>query len=180
MLHPNPAPTPTRELTAIEITTQPTKVTYIEGETFDPTGMVVTGIYNDSTTEEITNYSYSPTEALTTEDTTVTISYENYTTTQAIAVASSGNIPVESISFSTDSVTLKVGQSIDCHATFTPENTTDTIVFSAHNSSIVNTNGINRTTVRITGISVGTTGVYAQSLETPDVVSNNIQVTVTE
>ena len=54
MLHPNAAPT--KELTGIEVTTEPTKVAYTEGETFDPTGMVVTGTYSDSTTEEITDY----------------------------------------------------------------------------------------------------------------------------
>lgn len=81
-LKPEPEPT----LVRIEVTTEPTKVQYTEGETFDPTGMVVTATYSDETTEEVTDYTYEPTEALTTEDTEVTITYEDKTTTQAITV----------------------------------------------------------------------------------------------
>ena len=62
-------------LTSIEVTTEPTKTTYTAGETFDPTGMVVTGHLSNEQTETITDYTYSPSEALTTDDTTVTIWY---------------------------------------------------------------------------------------------------------
>ena len=84
MLHPSPAPT--RELTGIEVTTQPTKVAYQVGETFDPTGMVVTGTYSDSTTETISDYTYSPSGALATTDTEVTITKGSFTDTVAITV----------------------------------------------------------------------------------------------
>ena len=46
------------EVVSIEVTTQPTKLTYIEGEKFDPTGMVVTATYEDGTTAVITDYEY--------------------------------------------------------------------------------------------------------------------------
>lgn len=45
---------------SIEITSQPTKLTYIEGELFDKTGMVVEGTLSDGTTEIITNYTVMP------------------------------------------------------------------------------------------------------------------------
>ena len=75
-----------KHLTSIAITKAPTKVTYTAGETFDPTGMVVTGTYNDSTTKVIDTYHYEPMTALTTDDTVVTINVEGKTVTQAITV----------------------------------------------------------------------------------------------
>ena len=81
---------PALVLSSIAITTPPTKTTYNEGETFDPTGMVVTATYTDNSTEAVTGYTYSPDGALTTDDTEITISYtENdvtKTATQAITV----------------------------------------------------------------------------------------------
>ena len=62
-------------LTGITVTTQPTKLVYVEGESFDPTGMVVTANYRNGETETVTDYTYAPTGALTTGDTTITITY---------------------------------------------------------------------------------------------------------
>lgn len=78
-------------LSSIAITTEPTKTTYSEGETFDPTGMVVTATYNDNSTEDVTSScTFSPATELTTSDTEITVSYtENgvtKTATQAITV----------------------------------------------------------------------------------------------
>ncbi len=77
-------------LTGISITTAPDKTEYTEGETFDPTGMVVTATYSDDSTETVTDYTISPDGALTTSDTAVTISYtedgETKTAEQAITV----------------------------------------------------------------------------------------------
>lgn len=105
--------TATQEITVIEkavasiaITTAPTKVSYILGETFDPTGMVVTATYNDETEEVVEDYTYSPTTALTADDTTITVSFEGKTTTQAITVitepswALAFNITVDSVTAS--------------------------------------------------------------------------------
>ncbi|MDE7263735.1 MAG: bacterial Ig-like domain-containing protein [Anaeroplasmataceae bacterium] len=48
------------KVVSIEIKTQPTKLTYIEGEIFDKTGMVIEGTLSDGTKEEITNYTVMP------------------------------------------------------------------------------------------------------------------------
>lgn len=61
-------------VTGIAVTAQPTKTQYVEGETFDPTGMVVTVTYDDGSTKTVTDYTY-PTEPLTAGTTQVTISY---------------------------------------------------------------------------------------------------------
>lgn len=75
-------------LSSIEITTQPTKVAYLVGETFDPTGMVVTANYSDETTKIIdsTKYTISKTEALNVDDKTITITYEEKTAVVNITV----------------------------------------------------------------------------------------------
>ena len=61
----------------IEITTAPNKVSYIAGEAFDPTGMVVTATYANGKTRDITRYVSWNEEPLTTEDTSFTISFEH-------------------------------------------------------------------------------------------------------
>lgn len=45
----------TKTLTSLAISGEPTKKTYNDGEAFDPTGLVVTGTYDDNTTATITN-----------------------------------------------------------------------------------------------------------------------------
>lgn len=47
--------TPAANLTSIAVSGTPTKTTYEEGEAFDPTGLVVTGTYDDGTQKEITD-----------------------------------------------------------------------------------------------------------------------------
>ena len=44
-----------KNLTSLAISGQPTKTTYAVGEEFDPTGLVVTGTYDDKSTATITN-----------------------------------------------------------------------------------------------------------------------------
>ena len=84
------------ELTEIAITTAPNKVSYNEGENFDPTGMVVTATYSDGSTAAVTGYTVTDGENLTSGKRSVTISYKDNgitkTTTQAITVT---NIPTE-------------------------------------------------------------------------------------
>ena len=77
-------------LSGITITTPPTKTAYTAGESFDSTGMVVTATYSDSSSAAVTGYTVSPDRALTTSDTSVTISYTEggvtKTATQEITV----------------------------------------------------------------------------------------------
>ena len=62
---------------SIEITTPPTKTEYKAGEKFDPTGMVVTAVYKDGTSEPITNYSIFHGDKLTKGQEYVTIQYDD-------------------------------------------------------------------------------------------------------
>ncbi|MBQ2835693.1 MAG: leucine-rich repeat protein [Clostridia bacterium] len=81
----------TKVLEGITVTTPPSNTVYIEGQNFDPTGMVVTASYNDGSTKEVTNYTIIDGENLTSGKTSVTISYTEdeitKTTTQSITVS---------------------------------------------------------------------------------------------
>lgn len=73
------------EVKSIEVTTPPTKTEYKEGELFDPTGMVVTAIYNSGAEAETYDYEYSPKRELTTADTEMTITYIGENAGDAVA-----------------------------------------------------------------------------------------------
>ena len=82
-----------KSLKSIAITTPPTKTTYSSGETFDPTGMILTGYFDQDGEEasvELSGYTFEPTGKLTSKDKKVTIIYmdgENkMTAEQAIVV----------------------------------------------------------------------------------------------
>lgn len=81
--------TEAKKLTSIAITTPPDKISYIEGQKFDPAGMVVTAYYDYGDPEVVTDYTLSPTEetALTPADKAVTVSYQGMTAEQQISVA---------------------------------------------------------------------------------------------
>jgi len=79
-----------KALDNIEITKAPTDITYVEGEEFNPAGMIVKANYNNSDSEEITDYIVVDGENLEAGQTTVTISYTKNgvtkTATQGITV----------------------------------------------------------------------------------------------
>ena len=76
----------TASLTAINVTTNPTKMNYEEGESFDPTNMVVTASYSDGSTRIITDYTYSPNGELKIGD-RILITYQDKTTYLDIVVS---------------------------------------------------------------------------------------------
>ncbi len=61
-------------IASIAVTTKPNKVTYLEGETFDATGMVVMAYYNNNTSKVVTDYTLSGYDA-TPGDKTITVTY---------------------------------------------------------------------------------------------------------
>ena len=88
----------TPNLTGISIITNPNKMTYKTGEYFDKTGMVVVANFDNGTSKQVSGYTYSPIEALTKDDTTITISYTKKgitkTTTLEITVVYLTNIAI--------------------------------------------------------------------------------------
>ena len=81
---------PAANLTKIEVSGTPTKITYFDGEPFDPTGLVVTGTYDDGTTSPITNgvtWECDPaTLTLGTTEVNVTATYGEKTAGKTVAV----------------------------------------------------------------------------------------------
>ena len=78
-------------VTDIEVTQNPTKMTYISGESFDPACMTITATYSDGTTKPVTSdYTYS-TEPLTEDNAVVTISYGGQSTTVEVTILDGNN-----------------------------------------------------------------------------------------
>lgn len=96
-------------LSKIQITKEPTKTSYTEGEKFDKTGMEVTATYSDGTTKKIENYTISPSEKLKSTDTKITVSYTEGNTTktaeQKITVTSASKQAQKPEKTTTDSAT---------------------------------------------------------------------------
>ena len=74
---------------SIRIETPPTKTTYVAGESFDATGMVVIAVYESGKETEITDYTVSK-DVLAVGDTSVVIDYQGKKTPQSITVTAEG------------------------------------------------------------------------------------------
>ena len=74
---------PNKTLTEIEVSTYPTKMSYVIGETFDPTGLVISRIYSDSSSDTYTyaghtsefSFDPSPVTPLQSGDETIEVTY---------------------------------------------------------------------------------------------------------
>lgn len=78
--------TNTPYITSISVTKNPDKTRYYGGELFDKTGIVVTAVYSDNSTKEITDYKVSQTGELSLTTDTVYIYYGILKTSVAIEV----------------------------------------------------------------------------------------------
>ncbi len=77
-----------RTVTGLTVTTQPIKTSYVHGETFDPTGMVITASFDDpGPTRDVAGAGVTVSPATLSYDTTsVTVGYEGATTSVPVAV----------------------------------------------------------------------------------------------
>lgn len=66
-----------RLLMGLTVSALPSKVQYAEGECFDPSGISVTGIYNNGDTEAIQAFTYKPQGPLSKNDCLIIISFMN-------------------------------------------------------------------------------------------------------
>lgn len=74
------------EITSIKITTAPTTTVYVSGNNFDPSGMVVTAVYNTGKTETISEYSIVDGNNLKLGTKEVKIAYQEHTVSQSVEV----------------------------------------------------------------------------------------------
>lgn len=91
-------PTEAKALSGIEITTPPDKTDYQTGDRFDPAGMVVTALYDDGSSEPVTDYTVSPGE-MAADTTVVTVTYNGFTADIPVTVSAK---PVSSAGLSLD------------------------------------------------------------------------------
>lgn len=76
-----------KSVTSIAVTKKPNKLTYLEGESFDKTGMVITAYYNNNTSGAVTDYTVSGyTSTIGTK--TITVSYGGKSATFTVTVNS--------------------------------------------------------------------------------------------
>lgn len=97
----------TRTLTSIAVTTQPTKTSYVPGESFDRTGMVVKANYSDGTSDEINTYTVSEIDKDKIGEQTLTVSYLGKTDTITIYVVEPGITSLNNI-YNTNSTSSKL------------------------------------------------------------------------
>jgi uncharacterized protein YjdB len=169
--------TSSKTLSSIAVTTQPTKTTYSEGDSFDPTGMVITATYDDSSTEIINNNSLNITpNPLTIGTTEVTVSYTEGDTTRTTTI---GDLTVSARPASTSTtVTLSPSNMIvgggtsQATATPNPPEAAPTYTWTSSNPSVAT---VNSTTGVVTPVSAGTTNIIA----TPDDGGATGQATLT-
>lgn len=69
---------PTPELTGIRVTSLPDRITYFEGEAFDPAGMTVTASYDICDPQTVTDYTYSGYNS-TVGKKTIKVQYKGFT-----------------------------------------------------------------------------------------------------
>ncbi len=98
----------------LTIETQPTKTEYLEGESFDPTGMVVKATYKDGSTKIVsqTDYTIENGNNLTANQTQVTISYEGKSVVQNITVIPNPLLEIN-ITKAPNKVNYIIGQNFD-------------------------------------------------------------------
>ena len=78
--------TAVRSLTSIEVTSQPDKTVYLEGEKLDSTGLEVTAYYDNGTAEVIEGYTLSGFDSSRLGQQTVTVSYQGFTASFSVTV----------------------------------------------------------------------------------------------
>ena len=138
--------TATKTLSSISVATAPTKTTYTAGEYFDPTGLVITRTYSDSTSDTYTyanhtsDFTFSPSTstALTTSNSSVTITYGGKSCSQAITVNAAKTLSSISISTAPTKTTYTAGEYFNptglvIRRTYS-DSTYDTYTYSGHTS----------------------------------------------
>ncbi len=153
-----------KTLSGIGVSTAPTKTTYLVGETFDPTGLVISRTWSSGNPDtyayagHTTEFTFSPTTstALTTSNTSVTITYGGKSTTQAITV----NAPKTpaSVSSAGQTITFEAGDKFEYGGTLTATYTDSTSGGVTPTSFKIGNAGINPTSAG-TAIVPGTTAL---------------------
>lgn len=123
-----------KSIAKLEVVHQPVKTSYVEGENFDRTGMVVKAIYNDGSSAIIDNYTVTPT-TLTLNDKEVTVALNGVKTTVPVTVVKKEITGIK-ITKLPDKVDYLEGE------TFNPDGMEITVTYNDNTTSVI-TNGYN-------------------------------------
>ena len=158
-----------KTLSSISVKTAPTKTSYTAGETFSPAGLVISALYSDSSSEDITyssttqsGFTFNPSTstALTVSNTSVTITYGGKSCMQAITVSASTNPTVNSVTVSPSTLSLNVNGTNTLSATVSVSNGADqTVTWSSDNESVATVDN----TGKVTAVAAGTAKITATS-----------------
>ena len=129
-------------ISAIEITTLPSKTTYTVGDKFSTDGMVVQARFSDGTAFEIAGYTCSGYNMDKEGSYTVKVAYGKFSDTFTITVKEK-NIPPTSITLARNELTLIVGDTYELSYTLLPADTTQKTVtwLSTDTTSVTVNNG---------------------------------------
>lgn len=166
----------TKTLTGLSVGTKPAKTSYVEGESFNTSGLVINASYSDNTTVSVTGYTLSGYSSTPGEKTvTVTYSEGGVTKTTAFSVTVAAKTPTKlTITKSPSKVTYLEGQDSfdfnDMAVTVTYNNGTSSAVTGYELFGMSTAAGTHPITVKYTenGVSVSGTFVItvkAKSLE---------------
>ena len=135
-----------KTLSSISVYESPDKLSYTAGEYFDPTGLEITRAYSDGTEDNYayaghtSEFTFSPSTAtaLTTSNTSVTITYGGKTTTQGITVNAAKTLSSISVSTAPTKTTYTAGEYFDPTGLVIRRNysdsTYDTYTYANHTS----------------------------------------------
>ncbi len=176
----------TKTLSSISVATAPTKVTYTAGEYFDPTGLFITRTYSDSTSDtyayagHTSEFAFTPTTstALTTSNTSATITYSGKSTSQAITVNAAKTLSSISVSTAPTKTSYYSGQTFDptglvIRRTYS-DSTYDTYTYANHTSEFSFSPS---TSTALTTSNVSVTITYGGKSTTQAITVNEVTLT---
>jgi hypothetical protein len=175
-------------LVSLGVTTLPTKTTYIVGEEFDSSGIVVTGTYNNGNTADVTDkVTYAGFDSSAPGEITITVSIDKNSVTPAsftVTVSASSVITGLTVKNGAADVdtTLAIyeGGGISLTAILAPAGVTGTVTWVSDNAAVT-VSPANGLTSTITGVTAGGTAtitVSADNDETDDPQVKTFTVTV--
>ena len=164
-VEPQPIP-PTKELVSVKISSNPTKTLYYIGDSFNASGLNLKLSYSDGSTETITSgFTISDFSSTSSGTKTVTVSYEGFTDTFTVTVET------PSITFSSNSMTLVVGDTSTITAITTPSG--QSVTWTSSNTSVATvSNGM------ITAKASGSTTITAKFTYNGNTYSKTCSLTI--
>ena len=162
-------------LTGITVTTKPTKLSYVVGETFSTSGMKVTATYSNNTTKDVTSsVTVSQPDMSTSGTKTVTVTYSGKTATFNITVSEATLTSITITAFP-GKLTYEVGDTFDTtgmtviasYNNKTTQDVTESVTISELDMS---TAGIKVVTVTYSGM----TASFNIKVNTPTLVSISV------